>query len=68
LAEVALRALIVKAEQLLALEQDQSFKHLARVAGGKTLRMPYNIFCFIPGDHSTFMISIDKTGLDWWTT
>ena len=25
--------------------------------------MPYNIFCFIPGDHSTFPVSIDETEL-----
>jgi len=63
-----LESIIVKAEQFLALERDQSFKDSEEQQVVKLIhhpprppRMPYKISCFIPGDHSTFPVNIDET-------
>ena len=52
--------IIIKAEQPLALERDQSFKGSEE---WRVPRMPSDVFCFIPGDDSTFSVSIDETEL-----
>ena len=60
--------IIVKAEQLLGLERDQSFKDLAewqvvKLNLNPPPRMPYKIPCFIDGDSSIFPVNIN--GKSW---